>query len=415
MFDSDTWQEIGSSIRAHKLRTALTAFGIFWGIFMLIVLMGIGNGLENGVMENFGDRATNALYVWAEKTSVAYKGLQPGRYIRLNNRDTAALESTFPEIQHLAPRLRLWGEFSVAHGESSGSFTVFGDVPAFTSIEMRSMTAGRFINAFDVSEKRKVAVIGPRVREVLFAPQETAIGAYIRIKGVYFQVIGLFSVESQPGDGRRNAEMIHIPFSTLQSTFNQPDRVGHYAMTIWDTANMGETEKRVKALLGSRHKVSPDDRQAIGSWNSSTEYRQLQGLFRGIRLFLWVVGIGTIMAGVVGVSNIMLIIVRERTREIGLRKALGATPRSIVSLILQESVIITAAAGYLGLVAAVGVIELVGPIMNRIENQYFSRPVVDLRLGLAALLVLVLAGVLAGLFPAVKAANVKPVDALKEE
>ncbi len=416
MFDSDTWQEIASSVKAHKLRTALTAFGVFWGIFMLVMLMGIGGGLEHGVLRNFSGSAVNSLYVWGERTSLPYRGLQPGRWIELTNEDTAALRSSFGEITLLAPSVSLWGEYTVDRRALSGSFHVRGDVPDFVGINERRMTEGRFLNARDVEEHRKVAVIGSRVREVLFETDEDPVGTPIRINGVYFTVVGVFAVDSLQG-GRRDAEMIHIPLPTLQRTFHQNNRIGHYAIAIDEAYPMEEVEGRIKAFLAARHTIAPDDRQAIGSWNNAREYRQLTGLFRGIRLFLLIVGVGTITAGIVGVSNVMLIVVKERTREIGIRKALGATPRSIVGLVLQESVIITATAGYLGLVAGVGLVELIGYTMERfqIESEYFSRPEADLGIAVLALSLLVAAGVLAGLFPALRAARIKPVEALKEE
>ncbi|MCG8480753.1 MAG: ABC transporter permease, partial [Spirochaetales bacterium] len=316
MFDSDTWQEIASSVKAHKLRTALTAFGVFWGIFMLVMLMGIGGGLEEGVLRNFSGSAVNSLYVWGERTSLPYRGLQPGRWVELTNEDTAALRSSFREITLLAPSVSLWGEYTVDRASSSGSFQVRGDVPDFAGISERRMTTGRFLNVRDVEEHRKVAVIGSRVREVLFEPDEQPVGAAIRINGVYFTVVGVFTVDALQG-GRSDAEIIHIPLPTLQRTFHQNNRIGYYAIAIDEAHPMEEVEERIKRFLAARHTIAPEDRQAIGSWNNAREYRQLTGLFRGIRLFLLIVGVGTITAGIIGVSNVMLIVVKERTREIG--------------------------------------------------------------------------------------------------
>ncbi len=416
LFDLDVWQEILSGLKKHKLRTALTAFGVFWGIFMLVLLVGIGNGLETGVMRNFEELAVNTLYVWSDRTSIPFQGLKPGRYFSLTNEDTEALRAAFPEIEHLSPELGLWGEFTVDRKENSGSFRVSGHVPEFLKIRAVRIAAGRPFNRLDIERRRKVAIIGTRVREVLFENGEDPLGQYIRIKGVYFQVVGLLGARVI-GGGREEAETIAIPFSTLQQAFNLGNRVGFYAMTIKGERPIEEVEGRIKSFLALRHKASPEDRRAIGAWNNAKEYNSLKGLFRGVRVFLWIVGIGTIVAGIVGVSNIMLIIVKERTREIGIRMAVGATPGSIIGMIIHESVLITSVSGYLGMVAGVGVIELVSRLMKtlNLQNQYFSNPTVDIRIALTATALLVLAGTAAGFFPALRAANIKPIEALKEE
>jgi putative ABC transport system permease protein len=383
---------------------------------MLVLLVGIGNGLETGVMRNFEELAVNTLYVWSDRTSVPFQGLKPGRYFSLTNEDTEALRAAFPEIRHLSPELGLWGEFTVDRKDNSGSFRVSGHVPEFLKIRAVRIAAGRPFNRLDIERRRKVAIIGTRVREVLFENGEDPLGQYIRIKGVYFQVVGLLGTRTI-GGGREEAETIAVPFSTLQQAFNLGNRVGFYAMTIKGERPIEEVEARIKSFLALRHKASPEDRRAIGAWNNAKEYNSLKGLFRGVRVFLWIVGIGTIVAGIVGVSNIMLIIVKERTREIGIRLAVGATPASIVAMIIRESLLITSVSGYLGMVAGVGVIEVASRLMAalNLQNQYFSNPTVDIRIALTATLLLVLAGTAAGFFPALRAASIKPIEALKEE
>ena len=416
LLDADKWQEILSGLKKHKLRTALTAFGVFWGIFMLVLLVGIGNGLETGVMRNFEDMAVNTIYMWSEQTSLPYKGLKAGRWFPLTNEDTEALKATFPEIQNLSPQLNLWGEYTVDRKDKSSSFKVSGVGPEYLKIRATRIEKGRPFNLLDMRRNRKVAIIGTRVPEVLFAKGEDPLGQYIKIKGVYFQVVGVLGTKAVGGN-REEAETIAIPFSTMQQTFNMKNWVHVYCMNVKTDRPLAEVEGRIKSFLASRHQVSPQDPRAIGSWNNARDFESLNGLFAGVKAFIWIVGIGTIVAGIVGVSNIMLIIVKERTREIGIRMAVGATPGSIIGMIIQESVLITSVSGYMGMVAGVGAIELVSRLMDvlKLQNQYFSNPYVDIRIAITATVLLVVAGTGAGLFPALRAASIKPIEALKEE
>jgi putative ABC transport system permease protein len=416
MFDFDKWQEIFNSLQRHKLRTVLTAFGVFWGIFMLVILLGVGKGLEKGVYAQFSDTATNSFFMWGERTSVPYEGLNPGRYIRLTTADLDAIRANIPEVRYLNASMSLGGEFTISYNNKNGSFEVRGDFPDLFSIETRKMLQGRFLNIPDIDAKRKVAVIGRRVQEVLFG-KEQPLGQYINIKGVFFQVVGVFDVKKIGSQGRDPTELIHIPLSTLQQTFNQGDRIGWLGVRVEKNVSAAVVEDRVKSLLKKRHKVAPEDKKGIGSWNMEEEFKKFQGLFRGITLFIWVVGTGTMIAGIVGVSNIMLIIVKERTREIGIRKALGATPFSIINLILQESIFLTAVSGYMGLVAGVGVIEAVSYFMNKfsIRNEFFNSPEIDFKVAITAMVILVLTGALAGFIPARSAARINPIEALRSE
>jgi putative ABC transport system permease protein len=416
MFDLDKWQEIFGMIRKHKLRTLLTAFGVFWGIFMLVLLLGAGKGLENGVYGMFGHLAKNSMWIWGGRTIIPYNGMKPGRWINYTNDDYYALKKEFPEIKYLNPGLGLWGNFSVHYKKNNGSFKVGGDYPDLNNIRPMIFTSGRFLNDKDIEDNRKVAVIGPRVKEVLFG-DEDAVGKYIKIKGVYFLVIGTFEVENPGSSGRDDAEKIFIPLTTLQRTFNAHNRVSTFGICPHDGVDPEDLENRIKDFLAARHNIAPEDKSALGSWNSGKETQKFEGLFIGINTFIWGVSIMTIIAGIVGVSNIMLIIVKERTKEIGIRKALGATPFSIVSLILTESVFITSIAGYLGLSAGVGAVELIRTMLEKAgaENPYFSNPQVDFKVALIATVILVISGAFAGLFPAVKAANVNPIEALRAD
>ncbi len=413
MFDFDKWQEIFNTIQRHKLRTLLTAFGVFWGIFMLVLLLGVGKGVEKGVYANFSDIATNSFFMWGRRTRLPYKGLNPGRPIGLTNDDVEAVRENIPEVQYIASQMYL-GEEIITYNKKNGTFVVMGLTPEAKHIEPLKIQ-GRFLNTPDIKEKRKVAVIGRQVKEVLFGREEP-LGRYLNIKGIFFQVVGVFEAKSL-GGGERDLERIYIPLTTLQQAFNRGNSIGWFSVIVDPNIPVATIEEKTKDLLKKRHNVAPQDVRAIGSWNAGEEFGQLQALFRGIRIFLWVVGAGTIVAGIVGVSNIMLIIVKERTREIGIRKALGATPFSIISLILQESIFITAISGYMGLVTSVGLIELSSYLMDKfhLQSDYFSNPEIEFTAAITATVILVITGALAGFIPARTAAKINPIEALSSE
>jgi putative ABC transport system permease protein len=415
MFDFDKWQEIFTSLGRHKLRTFLTAFGVFWGIFMLTLLLGVGQGLENGVYEQFSRSATNRTNIWSRRTRLPYKGLNAGRRIRLTNNDVAAILTHIPEAQHVNANLWVWGEFALKYKTNSSAFSVQGVLPEYIRAYYRDIIQGRFLNAQDIERRRKVVVIGKRVKNVLFGTQEP-IGEYIDIKGVLFRVIGVFDVVGF-GEDEQATEQVYIPLSTLQRTFQRGEQVGSLNIIVDPAIPVPVVQEKVLDLLKRRHSVHPDDTRAIGTWDSGENFRKLQGLFVGIRIFLWIVGTGTLIAGIVGVSNIMLIIVKERTREIGIRKALGATPWSIVNLILQEAMFLTAISGYLGLIASVILLEGVTYAMERfgVRNEFFSRPAVEMPMAIAAIIILIIAGMLAGFIPARSAAKINPIEALRSE
>ncbi len=416
MIDIDKWQEIFTTIRKHKLRTLLTAFGVFWGIFMLVVLLGASRGFRNGVESQF-DVAKNAVFVWTQRTSIPYKGLSPGRYVRLKTDDIEAIRQNIPEVDVVAPRNNLDGEFTVNRKTKYAAFEVFGDYPDFIKVEPKKIVSGRFINQIDIQEKRKIAVVGTKVVEELFEKGEEPLGQYISIKGIYFQIVGTFESNQKGERAMEDQQTIFIPHPTMQQAFNQGNRVYWLGLVPQDGVASEVVETKVKALLMSRHNVAPDDLKAFGSNNVEREFEQVQGLFMGMDGFSWLVSIGTIIAGIVGVGNIMLIIVKERTKEIGIRKALGAQPWSIISMILQESLFITGVSGYFGLVVGVGLLEGLNYAMKKsdAESEFFANPEIDFGIALSAIILLVVAGALAGLIPATKAARVNPVVALKDE
>ena len=414
MFDRDKWQEIFDTIRKHKLRTILTALGVFWGIFMLVFLMGSGKGLENGVFGSFGDRAKNCLYVWTQRTSKPYMGLQPGRNPRLTYDDIRAIESNFGDkIEYMAPRMWVTsGE--IVRNNNSGAFDVRGETPDLFKLEPLDVSRGRFINQFDLDQRRKVIVIGKRVEEVLFDEDEDAIGQYLNINGAEYLIIGIFDSNAKGGGDDDDVQSIFMPLTTAQQVTNRPNRIGWFVCSMYEHIRVSEVQEPLLALLRERHKVHPEDEQGIRSFNLEEEYRQIQGLFTGIAIIIWVVGIGSLIAGIIGVGNIMLIVVKERTKEIGIRKAMGATPASIVSLVLLESVFITTAAGYLGLLVSTGLILLISQAVGE-GSEFFANPEVDVVVGLGALMILIIAGALTGLMPALHAARINPVLALKDE
>ncbi|HET7539968.1 MAG TPA: ABC transporter permease [Polyangiaceae bacterium] len=416
MLDLDNWQEVWATLRNNKLRAFLTALGVFWGVFMLILMLGIGNGLERGVIRNLSGLTNYSIYVWPQRTSLPFKGLQPGRYVRLNDADTAALGRT-PGVEHVAPRLQLgtWrGPQVVSYGAKKAAFTVMGDSPEFAFVEPLTAISGRFINPRDMAEERKVVVLGREAYKTLFGDADP-IGQYIQIKRVYFQIVGVVGTQKSGDDADKILSSVFIPFSTLQTAFNQKDRVGWFALTARRDQAATSIEESVRDAIMKGHRIDPRDSEALGSFNAAHKFEQLQGLFRSIRRFVWFVGTLTLFAGMLGVSNILLIIVKERTQEIGIRKALGATPLSIISLIVAEGLLLTTLAGSSGVIAGVFSLEALGNAVSHLHNAPLTRPEVGLPVALAAALVLVVTGALASVVPARLAARVQPVEALRAE
>lgn len=419
MFDYDKWQEILATMRKNKLRTFLTMFGVFWGIFMLLLLLGTGIGLERGVTKNFNGWATNSGFIWSNRTTMAYKGMQPGRYINFKNEDKVLLEQQVEGLGVIAPRNNLggWrGGNNVVRKTKTGAFTIYGDYPEYQQVQIVDLYKGRHINSKDIHDKRKIAVIGESVVNILFEPGEDPIGQYIMVNGVNFQVVGLFKSLRGGEQGNRDTQTIYVPFTTFQQAFNYGNNVGFFAFTAKPGVKVSEVEKNIRKVLGDTHRIHPEDQNALGSNNLEEEFGQINGLFAGISIFVWIVGTGTLLAGVIGVSNIMLIIVKERTKEIGIRKALGATPFSIISLILQESVIITSLSGYVGILLGTLVIESLGAFVEQQPGGtlgMFGPPYVDITTAATSLITLIIFGMLAGLIPARKAAKISPIEAIR--
>jgi len=419
IFELDTWNEIGLSLKKNKLRTFLTGFGVSWGILMLIFMLGAGNGLKNGVTGGFGDFATNSFFVWTQATTMPYKGFPRGRSFNFVTEDIQAIKDKVSEVDIVAPKLQggRWGSDgnNVVRGKYSGSYTINGDYPEVFKIDPVTVKAGRLLNLKDIEDKRKVAVIGNIVRDVLFEKDENPIGEQIKIQGVYFTVIGVILPKGNVNMNGDKKKMIWIPFSTLQQVYNYGNVVGFFAMTAKKGVPASVAEEKVRALLAERHQVSPEDKMALGGFNIEKEYKKMTGLFTAINLVIWIVGLGTLFAGVIGVSNIMMIVVKERTKEIGVRRAIGATPSNIVGQIIMESVVLTFFAGLLGLLIGVWALEVIKPLFETAEESFIRNPEVDIKVVLFAIFVIVITGAFAGFLPAKRAINIKAIDALRDE
>lgn len=409
MFDLDKWQEIFATIKKNKLRTFLTGFSVAWGIFMLIILLGSGNGLQNGIEYQFKADATNTLWLYSGTTTMAYKGLQPGRQINFTNEDYNFVKDYIPGVKEISARYYVWQSRIISYKKQFGSFDLICVHPDMQVIEKITVEQGRMLNKVDQMEHRKVAIIGVPVQKALFKNGENPLGEYIKVNSVPFKVVGIFTDRSE-----RDQQRIYLPISTAQMIFNGGNIIHNLTITTDLSADQSvQLEETLRRKLGEKHRFNKEDKSALYIGNTLKEFKQFQNLFMGIKIFVAIIGLFTIIAGVVGVSNIMIIVVNERTKEIGIRKAIGATPWSIILLVVLESVIITAFAGYIGLLAGVGLLELISNYMP--ASDFFRNPEVDFSIGVSATVVLVLAGMLAGLFPAFKASRIRPVIALRDE
>ncbi len=410
----DGLQEILYTLRQNKLRTALTAFGVFWGILMLMLLLGAGRGMQNGVYADFGSDVLDFVVVYTGTTSVAYGGRGLGRQITLTLNDVDTIQRQVNGVGVISPTNERGG-ISIVHGDKTGSFAVHGVPDDFFRVkESVPFPLGRKINGLDDEHVRKVAVLGTVVAERLFGKDVDPVGKDVRVNGVVMKVVGTFYDKGNRG---RDSERVYIPITTFQKMFGTSNKIS----TIWLRPQAGldgfAVEEDVIALLKRRHGVAPEDRRAIRSFNMAEPAKMVNGLFLGINAFIWFVGLGTLMAGIVGVSNIMIITVKERTREIGIRKALGATPLSIVSTLLLESILVTGIAGYAGLVVGVGLIELVSYSLNSVGAQlpYFNNPEINFQVAITATVLLIVVGALAGLMPALRAAKIMPIEAMRAD
>ncbi len=419
MFSRDRWDEILEALNANKFRTFLTAFGVFWGITILVLLLALTNGLKNGATAGFSDFATNSMFMWTQGTSQPYKGLPKGRYFNYKIGDVAAIKAEVPNIKYVSPRNQLGGyngANNVVRGTKTGAFEIYGDYPEYILQQPLDILQGRFISYSDIESNRKICVIGTGVERGLYDKEEEILGSYVKINGVNFLVVGTFKMSNSQGNGEQDANTIYIPFTTFGLAFNRGESVGWMAVTAEDGTSITTLKQQIFDLMKSRHTVAPDDDRAIGHFDLSEQFERITGLFSIFTLVGYFVGALVLMSGIIGISNIMLIVVKERTKEIGVRRALGASPWMIKSQILQESLILTILSGMVGISFSAFVIWVMNTILDNVGPvENFSNPSVSMQVVFTALIILVVSGVLAGLIPANSATKMKPVDALRIE
>ncbi len=420
MFSRDRWNEIIEALTSNWFRTLMTAFGVLWGIFILVILLAAGKGLENGVKQGFGGTATNTMFMWTQVASRPYKGMPKGRFYSFEVEDVAAIKREIPDLRFVSPRNQLGGfggDNNVVRGLNTGAFNVYGDYPEIIQQEPMDITSGRFINHSDIDQKRKVAVIGTGVLAALYDKGEDPLGTYIKISGVNFMVIGTYKKKSRGGDAEEGQKEIFVPFTAFSQAFNRGNKVGWMAITAKDNNSITALKGDIIDLVKERHKIHPEDDRAVGNFDLYQEFSKVNGLFVALKAVAYFVGVLVLLSGIIGISNIMLIVVKERTNEIGVRRALGATPWSIRGQILMESIFLTIISGMSGIILATGVIWLVNFQLDQMDTSemMFLNPSVDLGVVIVALSILIISGLLAGLIPAQHAIKVKPVDALRTE
>ena len=408
-FSFDRWIEIWETVKKNKLRTALTAFAVAWGIFMLIILLGAAKGLKNGFEHDFRDDAINSIWIRAGQTAVAYKGMKPGRQITLKNADFEYFRDHVEGVDRITARFNRWSQ-PMNYGKKTGAFQLRSVHPDHQFLENTQIEEGRYVNDFDIDEFRKVAVIGVKVKKELFGDEEP-IGKYITMQGISFKVVGVF----KDSGGEREESIVYVPITTAQRIFNGKNEIHRIMFTMTDPSleNSIRMAQQARSILAERHAFSVEDERALYVNNHTQQYAMFSSVINAMAGFVWIIGVMTIIAGIAGIGNIMIIVVDERTREIGIRKALGATPISVVGLIMLESIVITAIAGYLGMFFGISLLELVSSQIG--DNNAFRNPGVDLNTALIATAVLVTAGGIAGLFPAIRAARIQPIEALRDE
>lgn len=422
MFDRDKWNEIIEALSAKPFRTLITAFGVFWGIFILVILLSASQGLQNGIKKQMGGLSTNTMFMWTQSTSKPYKGLPQGRYYNFRNGDVDAIKREIDGLLYVSPRNQLGGfrgSNNVVRGTKTGAYNVYGDYPEFIQQQPMDIIQGRFINYGDIDNKRKVAIIGEGVIRELYEPGEEVLGSYIKIQGVNFMVVGVYKNKTNMhGDAEEGQKQVFIPFTTFQQAFNYGDIVGWMTITAKDDIPITDVKQNIFDLLKNRHTIDPTDDRAIGHFDLYQEFKKINGLFAILTGVSYFVGIFILGSGVIGIVNIMLIVVKERTQEIGIRRALGATPGRIIKQILTESVILSLLSGMAGIIFAGFLLWLVNMGLDSMEDPSkipFANPIVSLGVIVIALLILVFAGLLAGLIPALTAVKVKPIEALRTE
>ncbi len=409
LFDRDTWQEVFDSLSKNKLRSTLTMVGVWWGILLLIGLLGSARGIENSFNRLFGDFATNSVFIIANTTGMPFKGFQEGKRVQLSLTDVKKVEENVEGIEFVVPRNR--NQSLVVRKFLSGNFGISGDYPILDKVQKKRMTHGRFINQNDIDNKKKVAVISDDIYKQLFEKDENAIGEYIQINSINYTVVGVFAV----GNINFGGDQIHIPFTTFQQVYNQGEKIGFLMITGKPEFSIVQIEQDAKLLLKNLNNIHPEDKQAFRSFNLGKEFAKLTGFLTGMQFLTWFVGIATLIAGVFAIGNILLITVKERTKEIGVRRALGATPFEIKRQIVVEAVFLTLIAGLFGIISGGWILIAIDKFLGQGDDAVFVNASVSITVVFIALVILVILGTLIGLIPAYKATSIKPIDALREE
>ncbi len=419
MFSRDSWNEILEVLSSNWLRTILTAFGVFWGIFILILLLAAGKGLENGIRQDFGDIATNTMFMWTRTVTKSYQGMAKGRRFNYRLGDVEDIKQNVKDLRFVSPRNQLGGfrgSNNVVRGLNTGAYNVYGDYPEIINQEPMDITSGRFINYGDINEKRKVAIIGEGVRTGLYEKGEDIIGTYIKIQGVNFMVIGSYKKKSSGGDSEEEQKQIYVPFTAFSQAFNRGDKVGWMAITANDGTPITSIKQQIFDIVKKNHKIHPDDKRAVGHFDLYQEFSRVESLFMALKVIAYFVGILVLLSGVIGVSNIMLIVVKERTKEIGIRRALGASPGKVRGQILTESVFLTIISGMTGIILGAILIFGLNYALDMIDPiDMFANPSVNIGVITSALGILIVSGLFAGLIPAQTAIKLRPVEALRTE
>lgn len=418
MFNKDRWREILEVLTSNVWRTIFTAFGVCWGIFILIVLLAAGKGLENGIKQDFGDIATNTMFMWTRATTRAYEGLPQGRRFEFKINDVQAIRDNVPNLRFISPRNQLGGfggNNNVVRGIRTGAYNVYGDYPEIIKQDPMAVTSGRFLNYNDIKEKRKVAIIGLGVRNDLYDTDEEVLGSYIKIQGVNFMVIGTYK-KNTSGGGEEGQKEIFVPFTSFSQAFNRGEDVGWMAITAADGSSISMLKDKIVNVMKDRHKVHPEDTRAVGYFDLYEQYNRVESLFGALKAVAYIVGIMVLLSGIIGVSNIMLIVVKERTKEIGIRRALGEQPWSIKKQILMESIFLTLISGMVGIIFGSLVIFGINSLLDSVGPvDMFMSPSVSVGVVSGALTILMVSGLLAGFIPAQSAIRVRPIEALRTE
>lgn len=418
MFDRDFWLEILQVILRNPLRSILSGIGVGWGVFMIVITFASTKGLENGISQDFAATAKNSMFLWTQGTSMPYKGLRRGRYFQLENSDVEYLRRSVPELDLVSPRNQLGGyqgSNNVTYKSNTGAFNVYGDTPDYIEIEPIEVWQGRYINDYDIDQERKVCVIGEQVYKNLFG-RTKALGEFITIQGINFKVVGVYKSIKKGEDADEDSQSIFIPFSTFQRAFNYGERVGWLSILLNEDLPTEASVDKLLASLKQRKSVHPDDPRAFGYWTMQEEVEQVTTIFSALKIVAFFFGSLALLAGVIGITNIMLVTVKERTREFGVRRSLGATPGNVIGQVMTETLFMTLLFGCLGIVVSVGAVELLNMALDGMgDSGSFRSPSVTWVTTLTILLIMTVMGVLAGLLPAIIAVQVRPVEALRTE